>query len=521
MNGNTQQRLNPLLSGLASPAILMVVIWATTLLLVAGGPIIYPGQPSAVVLSVVVIALAIFLLSYHVGKLSFDRWSEQWAKSSHFSARVLDRVVMAASLLGIAGIALVAFDRTVLSGVNNSAYSELLRCAPQLVDSVMIRRTPLLYGGYAMFSFGFVSIVLFLLKGEEIRGWAAALAQLSIVSPVGYALLYSGRMPILFVLVLVAMAMLVRVTQGRTLVPRGHYLVLKTAIAVGLFAVYSSAIWTSRQNFCIQMSPLIAELQEGKNERLTSRAENRARANQTRRPKATEMITPAELDKRLAEAQAAPRLPQKSNSIATALDAVLEAWNVQPRGYVISAIDSGYLSSRSAMIGLSTYFYLTHGVRTVDHVWNARDKFTPQWGVYEVGVLSPLLRIFFPASDQVAVMEAEQREALIYGFFPSAWAAAFIDFGLVGAIVYVAIWGGLAGWSAAGSRHSGLMTPLLLLVFVLASVLLSPVQGPLGMANSALVLASMLATGLVLDLANLRARAPQDAGKLGVNTLAT
>lgn len=173
------------------------------------------------------------------------------------------------------------------------------------------------------------------------------------------------------------------------------------------------------------------------------------------------------------------------------------------------------------MIGLSTYFYLTHGVRTVDIVWKSRDKFTPQWGVYEVGALSPLLRIFFPESDQVAFMEAELRAALIYGFFPSVWAAAFIDFGLVGAIVYVVIWGGVAGWSAAGSRHSGLMTPLLLLVFALASVLLSPVQGPLGMANSALVLVSMGATGLVLDLARLRAKAPKEAGGLGLNRPAT
>jgi hypothetical protein len=197
---------------------------------------------------------------------------------------------------------------------------------------------------------------------------------------------------------------------------------------------------------------------------------------------------------------------------------MLEAWGVKPRSYVTSAAEFSRVSARGAMIGLSTYFYLTHGVRTVDIVWKARDKFTPQLGLYEIGVLSPLLRIFFPESDRVAVMEAEQRAALIYGFFPTAWAAAFIDFGLVGAIIYVAIWGGLAGWSAAGSRYSGLMTPLLLLVFALASVLLSPVQGPLGMANSALVLVSMLATGLVLDLAKLRARGPRETAKLRVNS---
>ena len=136
----------------------------------------------------------------------------------------------------------------------------------------------------------------------------------------------------------------------------------------------------------------------------------------------------------------------------------------------------------------------------------------PKWGVYEIGVLSPLLRVFFPNNQQVEAMEAELRAASIYGFFPTVWGAAFIDFGLVGAIIYILIWGVVAGWSAAGSKHSDLMTPVLLLVFVLASILLSVVQGPLGMANSALVLVSLVVTGFMLDFARLRSRSPVGAG---------
>ncbi|WP_456735766.1 MULTISPECIES: hypothetical protein [unclassified Bradyrhizobium] len=512
-----QQRRIPLLGVLASPAILMILVWLGALLAVAVGPIDYPGQPSAAVLTLVACGLAIFLLFCQGGKLVFDRWFVPQDALSQISVRTLNNVTSAISLFGIVGIALVAFDRTILSGVSNSSYAELLRCAPGLVDMVAIKRTPLLYGGYAMFSFGFVSVVLFLLKGEEIRGWAAALAQLSIVCPVAYALLYSGRMPILFILVLVAMAMLVRLAQGRTLLPRGHYLLLKTAIAVGLFAVYSSAIWTTRQSFCIKMTPLMTQLQQEKDRRNAVAAEHgQAAQKQTSPPKPGEPISAAELSKRVGEAQeVTPPAPSASSTDAI-LAMMLEAWSVKPRHYVTSAIESGYLSAREAMIGLSTYFYLTHGVRTVDIVWKVRDKFTPHWGVYEVGVLSPLLRIFFPGSDHVAVMEAEQRAGRIYGFFPSAWAAAFLDFGLVGAVIYVAIWGAMAGWSAAGSRRSALMTPQLLLVFLLASILLSPVEGPLGMANSALVLISMLATGLMLDLPKLRARQTQDSGKLEV-----
>ncbi|KRR06767.1 hypothetical protein CQ12_32125 [Bradyrhizobium jicamae] len=428
---------------------------------------------------------------------------------------MLNRIVTAVSLVGIVGIALVALDRTMLSGVNNSAYSELLRCAPGLVDAISIKRTPLLYGGYAMFSFGFVSVALFLLKGEEITGWAAALAQLSIVSPIGYAVLYSGRMPILLVLVLVVSAMLVRLAQGRPPLPRGHYLIVKTVAAIGLFAIYSSAIWTSRQNFCIQMSPLITELQQETMPREVPSA------NVSKPPETSEKITATDLSNRIAEARVVPPPEQNPTAADVVLAMMLEAWNVKPRGYVTSAIESSRLSPRGAMIGLSTYFYLTHGVRTIDMVWHSRDKFTPKWGVYEIGVLSPLLRVFFPSNQHVEAMEAEQRSASIYGFFPTVWGAAFIDFGLIGAIIYILIWGVVAGWSAAGSKHSDLMTPLLLLVFILASILLSVVQGPLGMANSALVLVSMVMTGFMLDFARLRSGSPEDAGELQLNGSAT
>jgi hypothetical protein len=496
------QRLIQLAGGVSSPAILITLIWCAALLSVAVGPIDYPGQPSLVVLTVVGLSVALFLFGYGGGKFLFIRYFSRQTGMPPLSRRMLNRIVIAVSLFGIVGIALVAFDRTMLSGVSNSSYTELLRCAPGLVDIVSIRRTPLLYGGYAMFSFGFVSVMLFLLKGEEITGWAAALAQLSVVSPVVYALLYSGRMPILLVLVLIAAAMVVRLAQGLPPLPRGHYLIIKTVAGVVLFAIYSNAIWMSRQNFCTQMSPLITELQQ----------REVSSADASKPAEASEKITPTELNKRIEEARAARPPEQKPSAADTAFAGGLEAWNVKPRGYVTSAVESGILSARSAMIGLTTYFYLTHGLRTIDTLWHAREMLTPKWGVYEVGVLSPLLQIFFPNNQRVDAMEAELRAAMAYGFFPTAWGAAFVDFGLVGTIIYILIWGVVAGWSAAGSKHSDLMTPLLLLVFVLASILLSVVQGPLGVANSALVLASLILTGFMLDFARLGLRSPAEAG---------
>jgi len=104
--------------------------------------------------------------------------------------------------------------------------------------------------------------------------------------------------------------------------------------------------------------------------------------------------------------------------------------------------------------------------------------------------------------------------AEIYGFFPTVWGAAYMDFGALGSIVYILLWGFVAGWSAFGARHSSLLTPSLLLSYILASIFLSPIQGPLGMANSALVLFSMIVTGIAIDFASTRAGARNEPDQL-------
>jgi len=486
------QRFVRLANGLSSPAILIVLVWGGALALVAVGPIVYPGQPSTAVLAIVGGGVATFLLACRGGGFLFNICAARRREDQAPSAAMLNRVVTATSLVGIAGIGLMAFDRITLSGVNNSSYSELLRCAPGLISFIELKRTPILYLGYVTFSFGFVSVILFLLKGEVIRGWAAALAQLSVVSPVGYAVLYSGRFPILLAMLLIISTMLIRISQGRRPLPAGHYLLLKVIVALGLFVLYSSWVWSSRQNFCIQLTPLIKELEE------KQRQGNASPPGASQAP--AEGISGAEISKQMADAAAvAPAPSSQANATDSMLAILLEAWNVKPRGYVTSALDAGYLKPRAALIGLNSFFYLTHGVRSIDIGWQARDKFSPQWGVYEIGVLSPILRVFFPQVRHVSIMEAELKSAGIYGFFPTAWLAAFIDFGMIGAVVYVLLWGALAGWSATGARRSHLLTPQLLLIFVNTSILLSSVQGPLGVANGALVLGSLFVVGLIVD----------------------
>jgi len=535
--------------GLSSPAILIVAVWCATLTSVAIGPIDFPSQPSTPVLVLVATGLTLFVLAHWAGARWFGIWLRNRPQISTPSNSILNAAIVATSLAGLGGIALLAFDRAVLSGASGG-YAELLRCAPELVDFIEIKRTPLLYLGYLTFSFGYVSLGLFLLRGEEIRGLTAILAQLSILSPVGYAVLYSGRMPILFIIVLIVAAVLVRIGQGRRPLPRGHHLLVKMVVVFLLFAAYSSSMWASRQAFCVQMSGLIRELQVRMNERDLARTpvpqstpaelkpesppdlrqpepDNGAAGDAGRKaeagapapstdgqpqlapappPRSADSISAADLSNKVGETNALPGGGYQVHSATAAalLATMQEAWHVQPREYVLSAIESGRLLPDTARSVLSTYFYLIHGVRMLDQTWHARAQFTRHWGVYEIGVLSPILRVFFPQNQLLASMSAQLRSAGVYGFFPTVWAAAYIDFGAAGAVIYILIWGFAAGWSAFGTRHSALALPPLLLTFILASILLSPVQGPLGIANSALVLVSMVIVGLAIDLGGTR-----------------
>jgi hypothetical protein len=541
------QQLARLARIFSSPTVLIITVWSVLLIVVAIGPIDYSNQPSAAVLAIVVIGISLFVLGAQAGALSFRTWLGGHATLRAPPADRLSLVVGMSSCAGIVGIGLIALDRVVLSGAGGGN-AELLRCAPDLIDIIEIKRTPLLYLGYLLFSFGFASLVLFLLKGEQIRGWTAVLAQLSILSPIGYALLYAGRMPILFLIGLTVAAVLVRLAQGQRALPEGHYLSVKMIVLVLMFAVYSSTIWSSRQNFCFQMNGVVKELLQRMKDREAELAKAHEQAATTptklspppishatpvNRPAAIEdasgkklpaqslpevkqgklssdAISAADLGKMIVEGQERPRDGRPEN-IATLLAIMDQAWHVQPRGYVISAMTSGYLPPGTAVAVLSTYFYFSHGVRILDTTWRERDRFSPHWGVYEIGVLSPILRVFLPENRELASLKTELQSAGLHGFFPTVWPAAYIDFGAVGAVIYILVWGFMGGWSLAGSRRSGLVTPLLLLVFVLASILLSPVEGPLGIANSALVLLSMLVTGCTLDFANLRSRSSRNA----------
>ena len=483
-----------LASSFSSPAILIIVVWCLLLIGVAIGPIDYPMQPSWAVLALVASGVSLFVLAHGAGNWCCGRWSGRLDVQA--SPRILNTAVAVTSLIGLAGIGLIALDRLVLSGVSNAGYTELLRCAPTLVEFIEIKRTPLLYVGYLTFSFGFASLVLFLLKGEEIRGWPAALAQLSIVSPVGYAVLYSGRMPVLFAIVLIVSAVLVRISRGTT------------TFAAWASPDHQDGSWclVVRSLFDCDVVEQTKILHSGgwadpgiaaKNERSgcqigTGRSIGAARSQagtgiqaQNRRapgdPAAVcHMISAADLNKMVDEAKVSCRMLLRPNA-GGLLEMMQESWEVRPRSYVVSAMDSGRLSLGAAKTFLSTYFYLTHGVRVIDMTWRAREPVLAALGClrdrYSLANSSRFLSAKSGAGGHGRAAEVGRH----LRFFPDG----------LGCGLY-RLWRRRGGhlyfdygdlWRAGARSGPGvprLATPPLLLIFVLASIFLSPVQGPLG-----------------------------------------
>ena len=264
------QQLKTMARGFSSPPVLLTAIWCFVWVIILIGPIHYSSLPSMSTFLLIVAGLALFSGAHCAGVWSFAHPLRP-RPSQSARPEVLNLAVGAASIAGLVGIALIALDRTVLSGVSNSGYAALLRCAPSLVGDIEIKRTPLLYLGYLSFSFGFVSLALFLLRGEDIKGWAGYLAQLSIVSPVGYALVYAGRMPILFMIALIISVVIIRLTWRLPPLPRGHHLLVKTVVLSVLFGIYANALWSSRQNACAEMESVVRELQAAKEQRSNNR----------------------------------------------------------------------------------------------------------------------------------------------------------------------------------------------------------------------------------------------------------
>jgi hypothetical protein len=418
----------------ARPDVLMSITWLLTLLLYNFGPLSYHRILDNLTLFVAFGGVALFV---------FGVWCAQgvdYRPKAPIPIGRIERVITFSALAGLAGIGLMGFDKLLLSGLDYSDGLAAVRFqrAREISSGIDIERSVFLYFGYVTFSFSYVAIVLFLLRAENVHRTTAWMAQLSVFPPIAYALLYGGRSPILLLCFLIVGAGLARRVEGRAVFPPAHRISLKFAFLCIAFFAYVNLTWEDRRQY------------------------------------------------------------SNISTYEQFVKVASESWGLSPKAWIEDAVAEETLSSSSAMDLMSAIMYLSHGIVTLDKMIEGHDQLSTYWGLYQIGILAPIVRRVSTNSDPFERMTTELQSINSHGFFPTAWGAWFMDFGLIGGIISVACWGFFCGLTFRMVRLGRGLIPQLMFAFGVMSILISPLNAPFGVANSSLIFLSLIGGAIML-----------------------
>lgn len=412
----------------------MLMVWAMFIGLYFAMPFDYVHAPKEMAWTIMVGGTALFCMGAIVG---------EWLPVARRSVMVLpnfsERAVIICAVLGFFGIACMAIDKLFLSGLDWSQGMSAVReqRSNEVMANIDIKRSAFLYIGYLTFSFSCASYALFLLRGDLMSFAARWLGQLSIGTMLFYALLYGGRMPILMVIILTAGAALARLLCGQSLLPKNNWMWMKIFVVCVAFTVYTNYIWEVRRT-------------------------------------AGNIVDYA-----------------KFAQIAD------QRWEMQPSKWLDRLIRQGSIPNDLAMNWISLAMYLTHSPTTVQRMVENREHLSFYGGLYQVGILSPLADKLTPSLNLPQIMRSELMKAGIYGWFPNAWGAWFADAGIALGAVCIFVWGLLSGIAFRYAKAFSSLGAQLMLCFAYASIIISPLNGPFGMANSFLIFASFVSVALI------------------------
>jgi hypothetical protein len=416
-----------LLRFMAIPPILMVIVWASLWLVIEFGPLEFRLENAGLAWTVVGLAILLYSVGFFSGRAVAP------SPRPLIGIAVIERTITLTALVGLIGAGFLIFDKFLLSGIDWSEglVAQRMERALQVTEGVEIQRSVFLYISYLLSPGAYVAPVLFYLHAESVRRSVAWLAQVSVIGPISYALVFGGRSPIMILFALFAAAGLVRSLGGKPLMPRRHALTAKVLLLFVVFVGYVNYISEERRRF--QDDDAYGSL-------LTQYAEIR----------------------------------------------------VGPRPWVDAALDRDFISEDSAMNFMTNAFYLAHSFRTLENIIVAKRDVQPYWGLYEVFYLAPIVRLLFPGNEIEERMARELTDADIYGWFPTAWGAMALDFSIPGTVLGILIWGWATGLSYRVFRRDRDAAAALMLVFWLACIMLSFIGPPTGFSYSFLVLAGFL-----------------------------
>jgi hypothetical protein len=345
-----------------------------------------------------------------------------------------DAVLIICAIIGFIGVSAIFFDKLVLSDIDWSAglTNARERRAIEVVADVPVRRSLLLYFGYLTFSFSCVGVVMFILFGERLTKSASICGQVSVLPMAAYAFLYGGRMPIFVIILLVAGACITRRVKGMTALPPGKRLWSKLTVVAIIFAIYSFKVWDNR------------------------------------------------------------RQVNSIESYAGFASVAATKWEVSLSPWLNEAVRNQSIPANLAMNLVTLAVYITHSPTTVQRLIQHNDHLSIYLGLYQIDVLSPIADVLFPSLKLPQTMRSELLTAGIYGWFPSAWGAWLGDAGFIFGAICIVLWGVLSGFSYRLAQRGNRCAELML-TFCYMSILVSPISGPFGVANSFLIFCSFVA----------------------------
>jgi oligosaccharide repeat unit polymerase len=421
------------------PGRLLVFSWLMTLVMYYAGPLefISPIRPSTFVF--IAASIGAFILGALAARVRLTLHPAP-ARVPLDATRV-DRLTRQTALIGLLGILCITVDKLFLSGLDYSQGVTALRF--QQIGEIVLtgdtqhQRSPLLYIGYLTFGFSVASYLLYLFEGERLSRRAILLAHLTLLSPVGFALLYGGRSPIALALTYAFAGIIARILRRRSALPRTPLSRPLFGAFWILFGVYTFAVFAERAKY-------------------------------------------RDFD---------------SAQIVYEFDALTPS---RPTPAALSLMEKGYVSPEN-MVGLIyTYFYLTHGLFILDRTLQYPGEIGPYYGQYNFYLAAALLAQVNPSLSARDAIRIEAQEADVYGWFNTALGATYLDFGRLGSLLFLLLCGWASGRVYRHAIRDGDLAAQLLLCYVIAGIIISPVMSPFTVSISLQVFSALIISVVLL-----------------------
>jgi len=474
-----------------TPVRLLLAVWIVAIAAYMAGPIKYdqPPRPSTwIFLGACLVAFSAGAWAANASALA--RRGVRHTGAGRRWSLSLDTVVRLAAFLGLFGALCIAFDKLVLSGLDFSQGVTAVRFArADAVDqgtAGALRRSPLLYLGYMTFAFSVAAYLIYLLKGETLRRSTMWVAFAGLSSIFLYSYVSGGRSPLGLVIGMAAGAILVRMLSRQSPLPAGR--TGRFMFAVFLLATVAYSNWIVSERFVATSATSYAVLEKRFQDIYDASIPSSDHA-------AVASVAPPATPALVASATPAVVASATPAVVASATPAVVAAappTTPEPR----PALDE-----QIRMQVIINSYYATHEIPMLDRTLAYTGQLGPYYGAYQFYLLAAFAQRVTPWWSVDAVMLPQLKAANVYGWFSTAWGGMYLDFGAGGALVAVLICGWLAGIVYRRALVDGDDGARLLMCYVVAGIIATPVLSIFTISISLPILVSLLVASFVISRA--------------------